>query len=121
MEGSTKYLVSEVVWQFGVILFGNLAGFCLAIWRDSVWQFGGILFGNVAGFCLAIWRDFVAQLQNPVSIERDKNKNKPLVLDAKCLLRAIDAVALRNFPKQASRFSDAYHITLSGFASSTRR
>ena len=52
---------------------------------------------------------------------KNKNRNPPLALDAKCLLRAIDAVAVRNYPKQASRFSDDYHITLSGFASITRR
>ncbi|MGM9693880.1 MAG: hypothetical protein ACI3YC_02595, partial [Alloprevotella sp.] len=50
---------------------------------------------------------------------KNKNRNPHLALDAKCLLRAIDAIALRNSPKQTSRFSDAYNITLSGFASIT--
>jgi hypothetical protein len=27
----------------------------LAIWPDFIWQFGAFLFGNLAGFHLAIW------------------------------------------------------------------
>ena len=38
---------------FQIIMFANLA-----IWRNFVWQFGAILFGNLARFCLVIWRDF---------------------------------------------------------------
>ncbi|MGM9694257.1 MAG: hypothetical protein ACI3YC_04540, partial [Alloprevotella sp.] len=35
---------------------------------------------------------------------KNKNKNKPLALDAKCLFRAIDAAALRNSLEQALDF-----------------
>ena len=40
--------------------------------------------------------------------------NKPLALDARCLLRAIDAVAARKSLKQAWIFSVSPNITLQG-------
>ena len=43
-----------------------------------------------------------------------KDRNKPLVLDARCLLRVIDAVTVWKSPEQAQKFSDSYSITLSG-------
>jgi hypothetical protein len=37
--------------------FGNLADFCLAIWRIFVWQFGGFLLGKLADFRIRIFRN----------------------------------------------------------------
>ena len=42
-----------------MLIFGNLARFCSAIWRKFVRQFGGNLFGNLALILQAAYRHHV--------------------------------------------------------------
>lgn len=42
-----------------MLIFGNLAQFCSAIWRKFVRQFGGGLFGNLALILQAAYRHHV--------------------------------------------------------------
>ena len=49
-----------------------------------------------------------------MSVGRDKNRDKPLAPDAKCLLRAMDAVSGCKSLEQARVFSAGYIIPLSG-------